>query len=43
MTACDDEGVMYKDIAFVLIVGLKESIPYVTKSLPETSIDANWL
>ena len=26
-----------------MIVGLKESIPYVIKSSPETNIDANWL
>ena len=40
---CDDEGELYKGIACFMIVGLKESIPYVIKSSPETNIDANWL
>ena len=26
-----------------MIIGLKQSIPYIIRSLPEVSIDANWL
>ena len=40
---CDDEGELYTGIVCFMIVGLKESIPYVIKSSPETNIDANWL
>ena len=39
---CDDEGKLYKGIVCFMIVGLKESIPYVIKSSPETNIDASW-
>ena len=41
MIDCDDEGELYKGIVCFMIVGLKESILYVIKSLPETNIDAN--
>ena len=42
---CDDEGELYKGKGIVcfMTVGLKESIPYVMKSLSETNIDTNWL
>ena len=43
MMGCDNKGELYKGIVCFMRVGLKESIPYVTKSLPETNIDANWL
>ena len=43
MIGCDDEGVLYQGKVYFMIVGLKESIPYVIKSSPETNIDANWL
>ena len=43
MIGGDDEGELYKDIICFMIVGSKESIPYVIKSSPETNIDANWL
>ena len=43
MIGCDDEGELHKSIVCFMIVGLKESIPYVIKSSPETNIDANWL
>ena len=43
MIGCDDKGELYKVIVCFMIVGLKESIPYVLKSLPETKLDANWL
>ena len=40
---CDDEGELYKSLVCFKEVGLKESIPYVTKSSPKTNIDADWL
>ena len=41
----DDEGELYKGNGIVcfMIVGLKESISYVIKSLSETNTDTNWL
>ena len=43
MIGCDDEGELHKGIVCFMIVGLKESIWYMIKSLPETNIDANWI
>ena len=43
MIGCDDEGELYKDIVYFMIVGLKKSIPYVIKSFPKTNNDTNWL
>ena len=43
MIGFDDEGELYKGIDCFMIVGLKQSIPYVMKSSTETNIDANWL
>ena len=43
MIGCNDKGELYKDIVCFMIVGLKESIPYVIKSLAETNTDPNWL
>jgi hypothetical protein len=34
---------MYKGIVGFMIVGLKESIPYMIKSLPEVQIKGEWL
>ena len=43
MIGCNDEGELSKDIVCFMIVGLKESIPHVIKSLPETNTDDNQL
>ena len=43
MIRCDEEGELYQGIVCFMIVGLKESIPYVIKSSPETNIEVNWL
>ena len=43
MIGCDDKGELYKGIAGFMIVGLKESIPYVITPWPETNIVASWL
>ena len=43
MIGCDDQGELCKDIVCFMIVDLKESIPYVIKTSPETNTDDNWL
>ena len=43
MIGCDDEGELHKGIVCFMIVSLKESIPCVIKSSPETNVEANWL
>ena len=43
MIGYDGEGELYKGVVCFMIVGLKESIPYVIKSFSETNIEANWL
>ena len=39
----DETGDLYKGIACFMIVGLKDSIPYVIKAVPETTITGTWL
>ena len=39
----DEEGNLYKGVVVFMIVGMKESIPYVVKELPETTISGAWL
>ena len=43
MIGCDAERELYKGIVSFMIVDLKESIPYVIKSSPETNTNAKWL
>ena len=43
MMGSNDAGELYKGLVCFMIVGLKQSIPYIIRSLPEVSIDANWL
>ena len=43
MIGCNEEGSMYKGIVGFMIVSLKESIPYMIKSLPEVQIKGEWL
>ena len=43
MINCDDEGELYKSIICIMRVDLKESIPYMIKSSPETNTDVDWL
>ena len=38
MFVCDNKGELYKGIVYFMIFGLKDSIPYVIKSSPETNI-----
>ena len=39
----DDEGNLYKDIAALMIVGLKESIPYTAQTIREVKFSGEWL
>ena len=43
LIGCNSEGELYKGLVCFMIVGLKNSIPYVIKSSPETKINADWL
>ena len=39
----DEDGNLYKGVAVFMIVSLKQSVPCVIKSLPETKISGEWL
>ena len=39
----DEDGNLYKGVVVFMIVGMKESIPYVVKAFPETPISSSWL
>ena len=43
LVGCNSEGELYKGLVCFMIFGLKNSIPYVIKSSPETKINAIWL
>ena len=43
LTGQDKEGNLYKGEIFFMIVGLKKSIPYVIKAIPETSITGDFI
>ena len=39
----DDEGNLYKGRVAFMIVGLKESIPYIVQAIPEVKFSGEWL
>ena len=39
----DEDGDFYNGIVVFMVVGLRKSIPYVIKTLPETKISGEWL
>ena len=43
LVGCNSEGELYKGLICFIIVGLKDSVPYVIKSSRETKINAMWL
>ena len=43
MIGCDEDDSMFKGIVGFMIVGLKQSIPYIIKSLPEVKIEGCYL
>jgi len=43
MVGCDEDDSMFKGIVGFMIVGLKQSMPYIIKSLPEVKIEGSCL
>ena len=41
LIGCGEDGNLYKGLVCFMIVGLKESVPYVIKSSPQTGITAD--
>ena len=39
----DEDGELYSGIVVFMVVGLRKSIPYVIKTLPEKKISGKWL
>ena len=39
----DENNELYKGLVCFMIVGMKESVPYVIKSIPEIKINDGWL
>ena len=39
----DENGDLYKGIVAFMVVGLKQSIPYVVQAIPEVKISGEWL
>ena len=39
----NENDLLYKGIVSFMIVGLKQNVPYVIKSVPETKIEGRWL
>ena len=43
LIGCGEDGNVYKGLVCLMIIALKESVPYVIKSLPQAKISADWL
>ena len=43
MYGADEDGELYKGFMSFMIVGLKSSVPYVVKTLPEKKITGDWV
>ena len=43
LIGCGEDGNLHKGLVCFMIVGLKESVPYLIKSWPETGISTDWL
>ena len=39
----NENNELYKGLLSFMIAGLKENVPYVIKSVPEQTIDGNWI
>lgn len=39
----DEEGNLYKGIVAFMVVGLKQSVPFVVQAIPEVTFDGRWL
>ena len=40
---CVEEGNLYKGIFAFMVVGLKESVPFVVHTIPEATVNGLWL
>ena len=43
LTGQDKEGNLYKGVIVFMIAGLKKSLPYVIKAIPETNITGDFI
>ena len=43
MVGCNEDGVLFKGILCFMIVGLRESVPFIIKAIPEVDIKGVWL
>ena len=43
LIGADENNELYKGLVSFMIVGMKKSIPYIIKSVPEKKIDGKWL
>ena len=41
--SANENNELYKGLLSFMIVGLKENVPYITKSVPERNIDGKWI
>ena len=39
----DEEGNLYKGIVAFMVVGLKQSVPFVVQAIPEVTFNGQWL
>ena len=39
----NENNAFYKRLLSFMIVGLKENVPYIIKSVPEQNIDGKWI
>ena len=43
LVGADENGELYTGVMVFMVVGLKESIPFVVKAFPEFKISGEWL
>ena len=43
MVGCNEDGVLFNGILRFMIIGLRESEPFIIKVIPEVDIKGDWL
>ena len=43
LIGCDDNSNLFKGIITIMIVGVRKSVPFVVKAVPESKIEGKWL
>ena len=43
MVGCNEDGVLFKGILCFMLVGLRQSVPFIIKAIPEEDIQVDWL